>query len=130
MTAAYWDPSIESSVEDEVSGPEIEQLVTALIARRSRRGVPALELRRVDGSLITVGTDGHRAVVSWTNPLQESFASVGSNEASEVLVYDYFGSWTEAPGSALVSLDDALGCLRAFVSTGVPDTDVVLFSPV
>jgi hypothetical protein len=61
--------------------------------------------------------------------------SIRLHQASEapsgegVLVYDYFGSWSEAPDGQLVSLPDAIDCATQFLRDGVPDTAYVIFSP-
>lgn len=129
MTRAfYWDPATDSEVEFAAPIAEVSALVEVVLALQSRRGHPALEFRRGDGARATLGTDGVRAMVTWTNALGESFASVGTAEG-DGLVYDYFGSWSEAPGTSLVPLNQAVLCMDRFLSGGPPDTEGVLFSP-
>lgn len=63
----------------------------------------------------------------WTDTLGDSYHSVGGGY-EEDLVFDYFGSWSEAPGEYLVALSDAVGAVQAFLDSGSPVTDSVLFS--
>jgi hypothetical protein len=128
IQAFYWDPDNEAIVETTASAVVLEDLVASMIRLRSLRGCPVLELRRPDGSSVSLGTDGERAVVVWINSLGESFTSVGSWEGP-TLVYDYFGSWTEAPGASLVTHADAVRCLARFLVVGSPATQQVLFTP-
>jgi hypothetical protein len=58
-----------------------------------------------------------RAYLVHVNSLGESFHSAGGLGA-ESLAFDYFGSWSEAPASCLVSLDEAHECAVAFVLSG------------
>jgi hypothetical protein len=129
MRAAYWDPAREVICETDVSADAGRPLIDAVLGHRSGRGHPALEVTRPDGSGLVVGTDGQLAIVMWTDSFGESFRSVGDDHDSRVLIYDYFGSWSEAPGSALVDLDDAITCLERFLTTGAPDGHRVLFTP-
>jgi hypothetical protein len=43
------------------------------------------------------------------------------------LVYDYFGSWSEAPAQWTVSLPDALAAARRFLEVGIPESEALLF---
>lgn len=62
-----------------------------------------MEFRREDGSSLSLSTDGTRAFLVHVNSLEESFHGVGGLGA-ESLIFDYFGSWSEAPASCLVGL--------------------------
>jgi hypothetical protein len=46
-----------------------------------------------------------------------------------VYVYDYNGSWSEAPADWAVPVAEALGCARNFIQHGTPDTESVPFEP-
>jgi hypothetical protein len=46
-----------------------------------------------------------------------------------VLVYDYFGSWTEAPVESQVPFDDAANAMEQFALSGKPATEKVAFQP-
>jgi hypothetical protein len=124
----YFDPVNEASVQGHLDAHSIDELMSAILELSSERGHPALELVRDDGSTLSVGTNGQLAALVWVNSLGDSFHSRGGS-AGDVLVYDYFGSWTEAPGSSQVALPDAVECVREFVRCGAPDTDCVLFVP-
>jgi hypothetical protein len=127
--ATYWNPDTEELVERPASSAQVRELLVSILQLRSAKGHPALELRRDDGSSVALGTDGEWAVISWVDPLGESFSSAGESAARR-LVYDYFGSWSEAPGTWLVPLADAVRCLESFVLDGSPATERVLFRPV
>jgi hypothetical protein len=62
------------------------------------------------------------------NTLKESFHSVGG-DPGPVLVFDYFGSWSEVPAEFTIAIREALECARRFVRSGVPDSDSVFFEP-
>ena len=126
--AAYFDATRDVTVTGELQQPDVDAFLSCTLATTSGRGHSALELTREDGSSLTIGTDGERAALVWVNSLGESLHSAGIN-GGPPLVYDYFGSWSEAPGSNQVSLDDARRCLELFVRHGTPDTDLVLFVP-
>lgn len=53
----------------------------------------------------------------------------GAEVGGGLLVFDYFGSWSEAPDDLLVPLADAVGCVTQYLAHGVPDTATVIFSP-
>jgi hypothetical protein len=63
------------------------------------------------------------------NTMHESFQSVGTSEESEDLVFDYFGSYSEAPANGLVLLADAIESVQTFLRTGAPDTPSLVFTP-
>jgi hypothetical protein len=127
--AAYYDPDRDETVD---AGCINEQGIAALIdtvtSLSSGRGHPAIELVRDDGTALSIGTDGRRAFLVWTNSLGETHHSVGS-AGGGILVYDYFGSWSEAAEDHLVLLSDAMNCAKEFLRHGVPDTASVIFSP-
>jgi hypothetical protein len=77
---------------------------------------------------MSLGTDGSRACLVWVDGLGESFHSVGDGDG-QPLVYDYFGSWTEAADDWTVPLAEAIRCLQTFTTTGTAATDSVLFAP-
>jgi hypothetical protein len=129
IRASYFDPGSESIVVAELeSGADLDGLIGRVVGLRSLRGIPALQLERSDGSMVSLGTDGRRAVVVWLNSLEDSFHSVGVDD-TDVLVYDYMGSWSEASGEWTVQMADAVECLRRFIEIGSPDAGRVLFAP-
>jgi hypothetical protein len=128
-TVTYFDPARQQTVSrSPIADSDVEDMIDVITDLRSGRGHPAAVFTQVDGSSLSVGTDGRRAFLLWTNSIGESFASVGSGEGPP-MVYDYFGSWSEARCDALVSLVDAIESVRTFVRSGVPDTEAVIFSP-
>lgn len=131
MKASYYDPVNDTVVEIlQCSENDTRGLISAILTLRSQRGHPTLELQRGDGASLSFSTDGERVYLVWINPLGESFHSVGGSPREGVaLVFDYFGTWSEAPPQYLVRFDDAIQCVRSFWLTGAPDTDHVLFEP-
>lgn len=75
-----------------------------------------------------IATDGSRCVLSWVNPLEESFHSVGG-ASGPILVFDYFGSWSEVPAEFTIATCEALERARRFMINGSPDGNSVLFEP-
>jgi hypothetical protein len=129
MRAIYYDPRAEQAVEADVDSVEgIAQLVRVVAELKTQRGNPTIEIIRAEGATLALSFDGHRAFLVWTDTLGESHHSVGGRY-EEHLVFDYFGSWSEAPGEYLVGLDDAIDAVRAFFYSGSPATESVLFSP-
>jgi hypothetical protein len=127
-SASYFDHERDETVHAvRIDERDVAALVSTVTSLSSGRGHPAIELVRDDGSALSIGTDGQRAFLVWTDSLGGSFHSVGST-GEGVLVYDYFGSWSEAPADQLVSLADAIDCGTQFLRHGVPDPACVIFS--
>jgi hypothetical protein len=129
IRTTYWDPSEDSVVTGQlVSGEELPDLLGTVLELNGGRGHPAVELARADGSSLTIATDGARFALVWINQLEESFHSVGGTPGP-VLIYDYFGSWSEVPAEFTLTPGDALECASRFIRAGAPDSDSVLFEP-
>lgn len=130
MRASYYDPVKDEPVELESSEGDIPSLLDLILALQSQRGHPTLELTREDGASLSLSTDGERAYLVWTNSLGESSRSMGNDQHGTIpLVFDYFGSWSEAPQRYLVTIEEAIQCVQTFYHTGTADTDRVLFEP-
>lgn len=67
-----------------------------------------------------------RRLVVWVNALKESAHSVGG-QPGPALVFDYSGSYSEAPYEWTVPITDAVECAHRFIEFGSPDTEEVLF---
>ncbi|WP_148614216.1 hypothetical protein [Nocardioides rubriscoriae] len=100
----YFDPEADCVREgqiDEVG--QVADLVQGVLGRPFRTGHhSAVELIREDGSSLSLATDGRGAAMVWIDPFGTSFHSLGDGSDGEILVYDYMGSWSEAPGDWLV----------------------------
>jgi len=130
MQASYYNPFKDNVVEiEECSDDGIQGLFDVILAMESQRGHPTLELMHGNGVSLSLSTDGERAYLVWVNSLGESFHSVSDGRYIGPLIFDYFGSWSEAPQQYLVGIDDAMQCARTFCLTGTADTDRVLFEP-
>lgn len=129
MKASYYDSTKEQPMEiGQCSEEDLQGLVKAILGLRSGRGCPTLELVRRDGASLSLSTDGVRYYLVWINSLGQSSHSLGSDErAGASLIFDYFGSWSEAPQQYLISLEDAMQCARNFFRTGTPDLERVHF---
>lgn len=129
MRATYYDPAKdETVVAADCAADGVALLLSAILRLNSQRGHPTLELRSDDGSSLSLSTDGTRAYLVYVNSLGESFHSTGGLGAGP-LVFDYFGSWSEAPAGCLVSVEEALACATAFALAGTAGTARVLFEP-
>lgn len=63
-----------------------------------------------------IATDGSRCVLSWVNPHVQSFHSVG-DAPGPMLVFDYFGSWSEVPAEFTIATCEAHACARICASS-------------
>lgn len=111
-----------------VGEEQLPGLLDAVVAIRSGRGHPVLQLTRPDGSSLSIATDGTRCALVWINSLGESFHSTGGMPGP-LLFSDYYGSWSESPAEWAIPTPDALCCARRFIRHGTPDTEFVLFEP-
>ena len=130
MRASYFDPANDKTVEiGRCSEADVPGLIDAILA-----SIPAWPSDSgADDSAwatLSLSTDGELAYLVWTSTLGGSLHSVGNDQDNgEPLVFDYLGSWSEAPRQHLVSLEDAVLCAQRFALTGTADTDPVLFEP-
>ena len=111
-----------------MSEVELRNLFDRILGLSSGWGHPARELVREDDSSLVIATDGSRCILSWVNPIEESFHSVGG-ATGPLLVFDYFGSWNEVPAEFTIATCEALECARRFILNGSPDGDSVHFEP-
>jgi hypothetical protein len=119
----------QSVVVDRIEdGDEIGKILAEAVdmLAGSHDGHPTVTLCRLDGSTLSLSTDGRRALAVWINSLEESAHSVGG-QPGPTLVFDYSGSYGEAPNEWTVPIADAVECARRFIQFGAPDTEEVLF---
>lgn len=129
MKACYFDPKPEQTVDSHVETPEqVKAVLDQAAAISSGRGRPTVEITKDDGSSLAVSTDGERAFLVWVDSLGGSHHSVGG-AATGSMVFDYFGSWSEAPADHLVPADEIEACVRGFLTGTSPATRTVLFTP-
>lgn len=127
--ARSFDPTDDSTHEEAIGpGWRAVDVVDAVLTRRSGRGHPAAEVIREDSSSLTLATDGEWATLVWVDSLGGSFHSVGAGSGG-TFVYDYFGSWSEAPSEFQVPLAHAVEAMEQFVKQGTAATERVIFQP-
>lgn len=129
VRSRYYDASSEAVVETALgTGWGVPALIEAVLAFSSGRGHPAAELTREDGSALSLGTDGELATLVWLDSLGDTHYSMGEGRGTH-LVYDYFGSWSEASSDRLVPLEHAVEAMQQFAQYGSPVTERVIFQP-
>jgi hypothetical protein len=128
VLSRHYNPVTDEQVRTVLSAQQdLLAVVEAVLGLSSGRGCPAVEVTHEDdGSSLSLGTDGEWAALVWVDALGASHHSLGQ-ENRETLVYDYFGSWTEAPGDWLVPLEDAVESLSRFAQREEPSTELVAF---
>lgn len=129
MKAAYWDPNNGQTLTSEIDTVEDVLALCKTVSKwRTARGLPTIELVHANGANLSLSFDGERAYLVWIDPLGDSFQSMGGSFATN-LVFDYFGSWSEASAETVVAFADAIATIRAFMESGTPANNTVLFSP-
>jgi hypothetical protein len=127
---SYWHPATDSAVEIGIdSRKSLLDAVTRAVQLEGGRGRPAVQLERADGSSLSLATDGQDAYLVWIDSLGASFHSCGGAANRGVLVFDYFGSWSEASPEWLAPYGAAMECLVAFWEAGVPSHPDIMFEP-
>ncbi|WP_183407125.1 Imm1 family immunity protein [Nocardioides marmorisolisilvae] len=94
----------------------------------SEMGNPAVVLQHPNGSSLSFAWNESHAFLSWIDPLEVAYSSEGGAPL-DFLVFGYFGNWSEAPGEALVPIENGLECVRAYLETGTPEPAGVRFVP-
>ena len=129
MRATYWNPLTDQPVECEVNTVDDVLALCKIVAGwPTESGLTTIQLEHANGANLSMSFDGGRAFLVWMDPLGESHSSVGGT-FTDNLVFDYMGSYSEAPSEALVPFRDAIAVVGAFMETGQPATNAVLFSP-
>ena len=122
MRFRYFDPLEQSTVEGDVrSSGEVAELISMVGMLRAGRA-PAIELVGTDGSSLVVGVAGERAVLLFTDADGAAAHSVADGEASpdSGVVFDYFGSYTELPGTYAVPVGVAVEAADGFATGARP----------
>lgn len=102
------------------SEEDLDALLADVMRDTSRR-LSAIELEAADGSSLTVGPTGNAVVLMLTDALGNSVHSVGSrSNTGEVVVFDYFGSYTEVPAEFAVPMELGRKAMLRFLSGGDP----------
>ena len=69
------------------------------------------------------------AILGWTDALGHSFHSIGDRELDGVVVFDYMGSYSEAPRECVVPLDEAINAACDYLEGGNPANVGILLEP-
>jgi hypothetical protein len=117
----YFDPAEQSTVEGDVrAGGEMAELLTLVGSLRADRS-PAVELVGGDGSSLVVGVSGERAVLLFTDAAGAATHSVATSAGDRSgVVFDFFGSYTELPGSYAVPVGVAVEAADGFAAGARP----------
>ncbi len=125
MHASYVDPLTDVLVELEVNSETLEAAMNEAWRCTSDRGMPIVEFVAENGSSLVFARAGKVAVLVWTDTAGDERHSLGDRD-EELLVADYFGSYTEFPGNWAISLNAALHATRIFLETGKPVAEEVI----
>lgn len=126
-SARSFDPATEAVVSLRVENDDQLNAALAWVAQtESGRGHPAIEFTRSDGSSLALAIADDRAYLGWTDSLGASRGSVG-DQGGEVLIFDYFGSWSEVPAEQTIPLATAINCVQRYLAGGIPETEQLLF---
>jgi hypothetical protein len=129
VRARYFDPRGDRVVETDVMDEDgVRDLIEIVITLDSKRGHPALEIEDANGSSLTIGISGNRAVLMWADSLDESRHTV-SGASGDTIWFDYFGSSTEVPSEYCIHLEQAREAVLSFVRGGLPEADEIMFEP-
>lgn len=126
--ARSFDPTVDQPVDlGPVDEERLPDLLTWVRHHKAGDGYPAVNFERLDGTALTLATDGIRATLLWwLGDEEEPRNCVGVNPGDDFLVFDYFGSYSEVPSEYTVPLEMALDCTRRFLSCGIPESENVL----
>ncbi len=106
---------------------DVQRAVEDVLATRTSIGHPTLEVKLVDGTSLSLSTDGERAFLVCIDSDGASHSSVGGPPQGAVLVFDYRGSWSEAGSGSTVPLSVAVRALGEFVERGAVPPDLLGF---
>ena len=103
------------------SSEQVQAVVDEVLAMKTQIGHPTLSIKREDGSLLTLSTDGERGYFVHFTSDGKSRSSVGVAPDGPALVYDYEGHWSEAASISTVPMGTAVQAAQAFVEVGTMD---------
>jgi hypothetical protein len=104
MRVSWFHPRTERKIESEaVSANDLLRVVDEAWQVTAGCGLPSVVAVRNDDTVLAVSGDGERAFITWVDSLGDSYHSVGGS-FTEILVFDHFGSWSEALGERRTAL--------------------------
>ena len=110
------DPKLQATqVADRVA---LDRILDAIAEQASEPLI--VELVSPNGARLGVGLGPRGGVLSFNDSSDPPyFVSAGNlGSSTDEVVFYHQGHWTEFPGSALVTIDDARDAARAFIATG------------
>jgi hypothetical protein len=130
MIASYLPPDATRRLKSTITtSQELDALLAHAARLKGGRGVPAVELIADDGSTLMIGQVEQGAVLMWGDRLGETQHSVGPAGAEGLVVFDYFGSFTEVPAECVVSMELAREAALQFLDAGYPLVEGLTMEP-
>jgi hypothetical protein len=130
MIAGYLPPDAARPSESTITtSQELDALLADAARLKGGCGVPAVELVADDGSTLMIGQVGPGAVLMWGDRLGATQHSRGSIYAEGLVVFDYFGSFTEVPAEYVVSMELAREAALRFLDAGHPLVEGLTMEP-
>ena len=123
MKAYYWDPNSDQVVSRKISEPaDVLDVFGHVRDASAATGQPTVEFDRGDGSALTIVVTTTWCFIWWADSLGATFHSVGDRNAEGLVVFDYFGHYTEIPASYTVTLEQGSAAAVAYHEAGSPIT--------
>lgn len=120
LRASYLEPAQETLIECEIADTQhLERVLNEAWQYISGRGMPVVEFVAADDSSMAFARADELVVLLWTDPAGNMRHSLGE-PAEDLLVVDYFGSFTELPKSWAIDVTSAFSATRAYFETGSP----------
>jgi hypothetical protein len=121
------DSVLERTIESQL---DLDALLAEAASHAGDRGMPAVELVNAGGSTLVIGQTRLGMVLLWATALGETFHSVSpSDDVGDVVVLDYFGSYTEVPSDFVVPSNLGRAAAIEFMRTGSPLAEGVTLEP-
>lgn len=130
MLARFMHSRTETIEEWEVSDHEdVVRLLAYVIDLAADLGIgtSAIVLAHDSGSQLMLAPTTEGIVMMWTDPLEDTFHSVGSVSTKGVVVFSYFGEYSEVPAEFAVPSKLAVEAADVFIRSGIPSVEGLIF---
>ncbi|WP_165555478.1 Imm1 family immunity protein [Kribbella pittospori] len=112
------------------SQQHVDALLADVAGAAENRHMFAIEVEAADGSSLIVGLAETGVVLLFIDALGNSVHSVGpSSGTGKMVVFDYFGSYTEVPAEYVVSVELGRAAMWEFIRGGDPVVPGLLMEP-